>query len=191
MASHTGYLVRTSAAVVVSLMLATGCTTSKTSLKGKKFEPFTAKGLHFKVNMPGTPNDKSSTSMVTGGKSNRFVCEDDEIAYGVSEDPLPGLSASRLSNPLALQGGLDGACSGAVKGIKGTETKRLSVVLGGGRFPGREIEGTVTEPAKGKFRYRFYIDPQTARMYSVGVVGIPSRVDAPEVDSFLSSLTLF
>jgi hypothetical protein len=169
-----------------------GCATrSKPSLQGKAFTPFTVKGLHFKVSMPGEPVDQSTTNMMSGGKSNRYVCEDSEIAFGVSEDTIPMLAGANLSNPLTMQKGLDGACSGAVKGVKGTEAKRTSVVLGGGRFPGREIEGTVTEPMKGKFRYRIYLDPTRARLYTVGVVGFPGRVDAPEVESFLSSVTLF
>lgn len=185
-------------AVLLPLWLAmtltlTGCSThSHKSLKGAKFEPFTVKGAHFKVSMPGKPEDQS-TSNPWGSSSKRYCCEDSEIAYIVSEDTFPAHIAGALKQgtPTVVQSGLDGACANCMKELKANETLRAAVALGGGMYPGRSIEGTITEPMKGKVRYRFYVDCANGRMYSVGVAGIKSRTEAPEVDNFLSSLIIF
>lgn len=172
----------------------TGCSVHKRgSLQGVKFEPFTVKGGHFKVSMPGKPEDKSTTATVTGTTSKRYCCEDADVAYIVSEDTFPPHLAAALKQgtPTVVQAGLDGACANCMKELKATETQRAVVALGGGLYPGRSVEGTISEPMKGKVRYRFYLDCANGRMYTVGVAGIKSRADTPEADKFLSSLTIF
>lgn len=186
---HLGLLIP--ALLILTL---SGCSVPRShgSLKGVKFEPFTVKGGHFKVSMPGKPEDKSTSSPM-GTSSKRYCCEDSEIAFVVSEDTFPAHIAAALKNgtPTVVQSGLDGACSNCMKELKASETQRAAVALGGGMYPGRSIEGTISEPVKGKVRYRFYVDCANGRMYTVGVAGIKSRTDQPEVDTFLSSLVIF
>lgn len=174
---------------VTCCLLLSGCAAlqgSKETLKGKEFKPFMVKGCHFKVLMPGTPVEK------TGFGASRFISEDSEIAFMVSEETVPTVAiAAMKDSPVAVQQGLDGGCKGAVDSVKGVETARTAVVLGGGRYPGRDIQGTMKEPTNGKFHYRFYLDPSTGRLYQCGVVGYRHRVDTPEVDKFLSSMQIF
>lgn len=174
---------------VTSCALLSGCASlqgSKATLKGKALKPFSPKGCHFKALMPGSPVEK------TGFGASRFISEDSEIAFMVSEENVPPIAAAAMkSSPLAVQTGLDGGCKGAVDSVKGVETRRTAVVLGGGRYPGRDIQGTIKEPLDGKFHYRFYVDPQTGKLYQCGVVGYARRVDTPEVEKFLSSLQIF
>jgi predicted small secreted protein len=169
--------------------LLSGCATfqgSQATVKGKQFQSFKPKGCHFEVVMPGTPVEKS------GAGARRFILEDAEIAFMVSEENVPPMAVVAMkNNPVAVQAGLDGGCKGAVTSVKGAETARTAVVLGGGRYPGRDIQGTMKEPINGKFHYRFYVDPPTGRLYQCGVVGYGHRVDTPEVKKFLSSMQIF
>jgi hypothetical protein len=171
---------------VVGRLLNPGTTVAGNTLASLPLQRFVPPGSHFAVGMPGSPGTVKSEF----SNGHRYVIQDDNISLGVSEEPLPAYFAAIIKDPLRQQAGLDGACTGSVTAMGGKERSRVAINLGGGRYPGREFEGTLPKRPNGVFRYRVFIDANNNRLFQVGAVGYSERVNSSQIAKFLDSFEI-
>lgn len=81
---------------------------------------------------------------------------------------------------------LDGSAKGSVDAMKGKTTYQTALMLEG-RYPGREIEGTIPEK-KGLFRQRIYF--ADGNYYQTAVVGTAEVVNSRDAYKFLDSFKI-
>jgi hypothetical protein len=148
---------------------------------GGQFKEFAPDGK-FKVQMPGTPTEKSQSAMGLTVKA--WSLEEGNGAYVVSATDLPAALIGQ--GAAALEQQLDSAREGAMRSSGSKLTKEEKITLAG-KYPGRHIEADV--PSKnGKMKARIYIVGN--RLYQVLAVGTESWMSSGDVTKFLESLEL-
>jgi len=135
----------------------------------------------YSVYMEGQPQSKS---MNTGMGIARCYAHDEKAGgYWITSTNVPWGSKSAAD---VVNRSLNGACNGAVAGIKGKETSRYTVNLPGG-YPGRQIEGSLPN-GQGYFRMRMYlVDKQ---LYQMVVAGSKAYINGKTPNTFLNSLSI-
>lgn len=162
-------------ALVAGSVLTGGCK------KQAQFQEFASADGRFKVQMPGTPTEKTETAAGTSMKT--FVIEDKNGGYMVAFADLP-IPAAESEQQLEMR--LDGARDGALRNVNASLTKENRIKLNG-KYPGRDIEATIPDK-KGALREKMYVVNQ--RLYQVLVIGNPSFVNSAAATKFLDSFAL-
>jgi hypothetical protein len=146
-----------------------------------EFEEFASKEGRFKVQMPGTPEEKTQT--VAGVTLNLFLLEETDGGYAVAYADLPIAADEKVE---AIQKRLDGARDGMLRNINATLVRESKITLKG-KYQGREIEANLPDK-KGLLRARLYV--VNKRLYQVMVVGTTDYVRAESATKFLGSLVV-
>ena len=156
------------------LSLAIGCSRAE-------FKEFSPPGSGFKVQMPGTPKDQSTTA--AGIQMKAFVTEERNGAYFVSYADLP---IPPNESPAQIQTRLDGSRDGSLSNIGGKLASESKIQLSG-KYPGRDIRAEV--PSKKMFAREqvFIVD---RRLYSLIALGTQSWVNSAESNKFFDSFAL-
>jgi hypothetical protein len=156
------------------VMLASGC-------KKAEWAEFTSKEGRFKVQMPGTPRQKSE--FAAGVDLRMFVVEQTGGAYVVAYADLPILERETAQQ---TQIRLDGARDGCIRNVNGSLTNETRITLEG-KFPGRDIKANLPEK-KGLMRNKIFVVNQ--RFYQVLVIGPPEWTNSAEAKKFMESFAL-
>ena len=161
-------------AMACGLLLVSGC--------GKaEFKEFASADGRFKVQMPGTPQEKTET--VAGATMKIYTLREKDGAYVVGFLDLPIPSGESEAQ---LQARLDGSRDGAVRGVGGTLTSESNITLSG-KYPGREVQADIPSK-KGVLRARIYFVDQ--RLYQMIVTGTKPWATSADATKFLDSLVL-
>ena len=156
------------------LSLAMGCSRAE-------FKEFSPPGSGFKVQMPGTPKDQSTTA--AGMQMKAFTTEERNGAYFVSYADLP-IPANE--SPDQIQSRLDGSREGALHNMGGKLTSESKIQLSG-KYPGRDIRAEV--PGKQMYA-RVQVFLAERRLYSLIALGTQSWVNSAESNKFFDSFAL-
>jgi|AGTN01.2.fsa_nt_gi hypothetical protein len=85
---------------------------------------------------------------------------------------------------------IDNEAKRLTKYLGGTIVSMQPVAGAGGRFPGREVRGSINKTGKA-FRLREYWDYTGRRLFSVAAVGTQARVDSPQTSKFIDSIEMW
>lgn len=107
-----------------------------------------------------------------------------------SNNDAVSLQAPVDSPEMHAQTYIDNEVKRLTKYLGGTMVSIHPVAGAGGRFPGREVRGSITKTGK-KFRLREYWDYTGKRLFCVAAVGEPARVDLPQTAKFIDSIEMW
>jgi hypothetical protein len=156
------------------VVLASGC-------KQAQWAEFASPEGRFKVQMPGTPTQKSEYT--AGVEMKMFMVEQKGGAFAVAYADLP---IPQRESAQQTQLRLNGARDGCIQNVKGSLANESRITLEG-KFPGRDIE--VNLPAqKGLMRNKIFVVNQ--RLYQVMVIGSPAWTNSAEAKKFMESFAL-
>lgn len=101
-----------------------------------------------------------------------------------------GLQMPVDSPQMKAQTFIDNEAKRLAKYLGGTIVSMQPVAGAGGRFPGREVRGSITKSGK-VFRLREYWDYTGRRLFTVAAVGTPARVGSPQTSKFIDSIQMW
>jgi hypothetical protein len=170
-------------AAVSAALLASGCSKFK-DLMSPPMAEFTSPDGTWKAKFPGKPSEKTKSAF--GVAFTMWVKEPwgskGGYMVGTAELPIPTNESDAM-----IQKRLDDGVAGSVGGVGGTLTDSKRI-LWHGRYPGRELTATITEPKAGIYKCRMYVVGK--KMYMAAAMGEESFVSAPRAEEFLDSFAL-
>lgn len=162
--------------IILSLALVTsGCQ--------KPMEDFTSDAHKFKARFPGKPKLQSQPDPA-GTTMQMYAVEDRNgvMAVAVADMPLPENMSETQVN-----GALEGAVNGQVRSGGGS-LKTSSSIMVNGKYPGRELVASITQPKTGQVRSKIFLVKN--RLYQVMVMGTDSYATSSQATEFLNSFQL-
>ena len=192
---------------------------TKDSLRKEKMVSFSPPDFHYRISFPGTPSELNTFNMwlhqtilpvpcyFMADKDLGFYASETQIGneeapgrtvVDASDRPLMGQPTgnneaisqnAQYSVLVQIQEFLDAKCSAIVTGSGATLFSKIPAASGGGRYPGRIVEGTSKTPNI-KYRLNVFYDQDNKRLFAVCVVGKPEEVQSKQANSFLQSLDI-
>ncbi len=161
-------------AVAGTLLMVSGCD------KGEFREISSTEG-RFKVQMPGSPTEKTDYAVGVAMKTWMLEFADGGYAVAYADMPIPAGESDYLT-----QKRLEGARDGMVRNINGKLTRSSQTALQG-KYPGRDVEAELPGD-KGILRASIYLVGQ--RIYMMMVLGKRAWVNSADASKFLDSLVV-
>lgn len=192
---------------------------SKDSLHDEKFQSFKAPDLHYKISFPGTPSELNAFNGWLHPTVVPLPCyfmADRDVGFFVSEIAInnsdaPGrteivnidrsLSGQAVGNNesvaassqsgmiMAIQEFLDTQSQDMVKNAGATLFSKMPSASGGGRYPGRSIEGSAKAPGT-RYRLQVFYDADNKRLFAISVSGKPDEIHRKQANQFLGSFQI-
>lgn len=136
-------------------------------------------GLHYLITMPGS----AERSDIPSDDMKGYQSTADGLVFVAYEQQTTDYDFSK--DQKLVEEVLSGACNGFSKGADGTETKRT--VIQQGSWPGKESEGTVTDPKGGGYRLQVYLDSTKGRTMYLGMFGPQNTLHDTQAEAFFNS----
>ncbi|HEY9676988.1 MAG TPA: hypothetical protein V6C76_03225 [Drouetiella sp.] len=133
------------------------------------------------------PTPMDTVTPMSNGRKNYAVVASSVVNGNI---PTVGENSAIIYDPTTVQNFLESKCEGILSKCHATATLKAPVSVGGGRYPGRIIEGQFTDTGNA-FRMKFYLDQQNKRIYAVAVVGDKKRVFSAQANKFLNSMEIW
>lgn len=146
-------------------------------------EDFTSDAHKFKARFPGKPKLQSQPGP-QGTTMQMYAVESRNgvMAVAVADLPLPSDMP-----PAQVDSALDGAMNGQVRSGGGS-LKTSSSIMINGKYPGRELVASITQPKTGQVRSKLFLVKN--RLYQVMVMGTDSYATSSQATEFLNSFKM-